>query len=93
MRESEVESYFNRRVKLLGGITFKFTSVNCRGVPDRIAIIPGVGTFFVELKAPDKKLRPLQEYRQSQIINSGGLSFWCSSIQQVDDLLDSLINH
>ena len=61
MRESEIEAYFKWMVAKLGGKSYKFKSVNSRGVADRIAMLSNGDTWFVELKAPGKKLAPLQE--------------------------------
>jgi len=63
MRESEVENYFRWVVERAGGMTYKFTSPNQRGVCDRIACLPNGATWFVELKRPKGgKLAPLQKY-------------------------------
>jgi hypothetical protein len=59
MRESTVEAIFARRVKDLGGQSFKFAPV-VAGNPDRIVLMPGGGVFFVELKAEGGALSPVQ---------------------------------
>ena len=60
MRESTVEKHFREKVEGLGGIAYKFTSPGRRGVPDRMAVLPGGRIFWVELKAPGKKAEPHQ---------------------------------
>lgn len=57
MLESKIEAYLRQRVKDLGGIAYKFTSPGNSGVPDRLVLLPGNRTVFVELKAPGKKPR------------------------------------
>ena len=63
MREADVETYFKKQVeKRLGGLAPKFVSPGLNGVPDRLVLLPGGRVIFVELKAPKKNLRKLQEY-------------------------------
>src|SRR5690606_41609055 len=54
VRESEVEAYFVKKVRQLGGWAYKFVAPGHRGVPDRLVLWPGGGIEFVELKAPGK---------------------------------------
>jgi hypothetical protein len=37
------------------------------GVPDRIVLLPHGRIVFIELKAPGKKLRAMQEYRAKEL--------------------------
>jgi hypothetical protein len=60
INESEIERYFVWTVQRMGGITYKFRALNCKGVSDRIACLPNGSTHFVELKAPTGRLSPLQ---------------------------------
>lgn len=66
MRESAIEKYLVDEVKKAGGKAYKWVSPGNRGVPDRIAIFPRASTWhqpvmwFVELKAPGKKLSSSQ---------------------------------
>lgn len=67
MTEKEIEAYFVKRVKALGGYSYKFRSVTQRGVADRIACLPNGQTWFVELKKPSGRLSPLQEVFAEQM--------------------------
>lgn len=58
MLESAVEAVFAKRVRDLGGLSFKFAPLHA-GNPDRIVIIDGQ-TIFVELKADGGTLDPAQ---------------------------------
>ena len=60
-RESEIERYFVRTVERMGGVAYKFHALNCKGVSDRIVCLPNGQTWFVELKAPNGRLSPLQK--------------------------------
>ncbi|NTZ20916.1 VRR-NUC domain-containing protein [Paenibacillus sp. JMULE4] len=60
MRESMLERRLVREVERIGGLAPKWVSPGNRGVPDRIVILPGGRTVYVEMKAPGKPLEPLQ---------------------------------
>ena len=59
MRESAVEKVFARRVRDLGGLSFKFVPAHA-GNPDRICILPEGLVYFVEIKADGCTLDPAQ---------------------------------
>ena len=63
MLEKHLERKFVDEVKRRGGICPKWVAPGFDGVPDRIVILPGRHIGFVEIKAPGKKLRKLQEAR------------------------------
>ena len=60
MLESEIERHLVWHVNRLGGVAYKFKSVNHRGVADRVVCLPGGQTWFVELKTKGGRLSPLQ---------------------------------
>ena len=63
INETDVESFLRDKVKNeLQGLALKFISPGFNGVPDRIILAPKGRIFFVETKAPNKRLRKLQEY-------------------------------
>lgn len=76
MREKFIEEKLKKAVKEKGGLCLKFVSPGFDGVPDRIILMPGGIMAFAELKAPGKKLRPLQERRKRQL-ESLGFSVLC----------------
>lgn len=68
MLEKEIEQYFCKAVKTrLSGWPLKFTSPGQNGMPDRIVLLPGGKIYFVELKAPGKKARKLQEHAHQKL--------------------------
>jgi hypothetical protein len=71
MREREIEIYLRDEVRKAGGKAYKFVSPGNDGVPDRLVVFPGGRIYFVELKAPGKKPRPLQVKQMRDLKNFG----------------------
>ena len=67
MRERVVEQALTRAVQAAGGLCWKFTSPGLAGVPDRIILLPGGHIGFIEVKAPGKHPRPIQQHRLGQL--------------------------
>ena len=67
MRESTIEKHLVAKVKVMGGMAYKFTSPAHRGVADRVVCMPDGSTWFVELKAPGGRLSELQKIFQSDM--------------------------
>lgn len=59
--ESEVQKKVRDYAKSLGWLTYKWRSVNQRGVPDCIFVSPKGQTLFVEFKRKGGKPTALQE--------------------------------
>ena len=87
MREREVEQSLVRSVKRMGGICPKWVSPGLDGVPDRIVLFPGGRIGFVELKAPGKKMRPLQKKRKEKLESLGYLVFCIDRTEQIGEAL------
>ena len=87
MRENSIEKRLKNKVEKHGGKALKFVSPGTRGVPDRIILLPGARTLFVELKAPGKVLRPLQAKRASELRKLGFIVQCFDSFQAVDDFV------
>ena len=60
MRESVIEKKVSNYAKLLGWISYKFTSPSNRGVPDHIYFREG-HTILIEFKAPGELPTKLQQ--------------------------------
>jgi len=88
MREKEIEEYLRKEVKKAGGKAYKFESPGNDGVPDRIVIFPGNNIYFVELKAPGKKPRPLQVKQMRDLKNFGCKVSVLDSKERVDQFMD-----
>lgn len=58
--EKKVEVYLVKRVESMGAWCVKFVPLFFAGFPDRFILIRGGRIIFVELKAPNGILAPLQ---------------------------------
>ena len=90
MREKDIEQKIVAAVKMRGGICPKWVSPGFDGVPDRIAIFPMAKIGFIEVKAPGKKVRPLQRARHKQLRHLGFKVYVIDSEDQIDIVLDEI---
>lgn len=90
MRENKIEAYLRDKVKHAGGIAYKFESPGNAGVPDRLVLLPGGRTVFVELKARGRKPTPLQLVQHKRIQALGHEVRVIDSREQVDEWLREL---
>lgn len=59
--EAELEAFFHRRVRLVGGMSVKVAPTEA-GVPDRLVLMPGGRMYLVELKTEKGSLAPIQKH-------------------------------
>lgn len=71
MRERDIEKKLVHEIRRMGGEAYKWTSPGNDGVPDRIVMLPGGKLIFVELKADDGTLRPVQRVQIGRIRKLG----------------------
>ena len=90
MREKEIEQKFTLTVKQAGGLALKFVSPGMSGMPDRIVLLPGGHMVFVEVKAPGKVPRPLQEARHRMLRKLGFKVFVLDRPEQIGGILDEI---
>ena len=88
MKESKIEYLFTKRIKALGGQAIKFTSPGLSGVPDRIVLMPGGNIAFAEIKAPGKKLRPLQLHRKGELEDLGFKVYVIDSVSAIEEFIE-----
>ena len=89
MNEKLLEKKLREEVKKLGGIALKFGTVYHTGMPDRVILMPGGNTSFVELKTTGKKPTTLQR-KSLEMLN--GLGFEAVVIDSQDSLNTFLNN-
>lgn len=90
MREKIIEQKLVWMVKKMGGRAVKFVSPGLDGMPDRLVLFPDGRLAFVELKAPGRILRPLQEKRKGQLRALGFLVFCIDDENQIGGVLDAI---
>jgi len=90
MREKEIEQKFTLMVKQAGGLALKFVSPGMSGIPDRIVLLPGGHMAFVEVKAPGKVPRPLQEARHRMLRKLGFKVYVLDNAGQIGGVLDDI---
>jgi hypothetical protein len=90
MQEKYIEQKLITAVKNMGGIAPKFVSPGFNGMPDRIVLLPMGRIAFVELKAPGKKMRPLQVRRKRQLEELGFLVYCIDGVEQIDEVLKEM---
>ena len=90
MREAGIENRLKKEIEKIGGKALKFVSPGTTGVPDRIILLPRGKMIFVELKAPGKKLRVIQEYRAKEYRNLGFDVRCIDSIESIMELVNEV---
>ena len=92
MREKEIERDFTLMVKQAGGLALKFVSAGMNGMPDRLVLLPGGHMAFVEVKAPGKVPRPLQEARHRMLRRLGFQVYVLDRAEQIIQILEGIEN-
>jgi hypothetical protein len=92
MKEKIIEQKLINAVKEAGGIAPKFLSPGFDGMPDRIVLLPGGRMGFVEVKAPGKVPRPLQEARHRMLRRLGFKVYVLDRAEQIIQVLEDIEN-
>ena len=87
--EKYIEQKLVREVKKLGGLCEKWNS-GSSGWPDRLVLLPDGKFGLVEVKAPGKKPRVLQEHRHDQLRSLGCKVFVLDDAGQIGGILDGI---
>ena len=87
MSESKLERRLVREVERIGGRAPKWVSTGNRGVPDRLVILSGGRTIYVEMKAPGKPLEPLQKRWAKILRNLGHRVYKIDSDEDIDQFI------
>lgn len=69
--EASIEKCLSKEVRAVGGWCLKLPAVFDSGIPDRLCLFPRGKAIFVELKAPGKKPRRLQEIMHKRLRSLG----------------------
>jgi len=90
MQESKIEKRLKKEVEKIGGKALKFVSPGMIGVPDRIVLFPQGKIIFIELKAPGKKLKVIQEYRAKELRKLGFRVECLDSIEGIMEIISEV---
>lgn len=85
--EKKLEQKLVKAVKEKGGLCPKLVSPGTDGMPDRMVLLPGGRIIFIEVKAPGKKPRPLQELRHRQLRKLGFMVSVLDNAGQIPKIL------
>ena len=69
-READLETFFNDKVRSVGGISLKLMPTK-NGAPDRLVLFPRNQIALVELKTESGPLRPIQQLWHSRAADLG----------------------
>ena len=92
MREKQIEHALVMAVKAAGGMCPKLVSPGTDWMPDRMILLPKGHIGFVEVKAPGKKPRPLQERRHKQLRHLGFQVFILDGPEKIVEILKEVDN-
>ena len=90
MLEKNIENKLTTAVKKAGGIAPKFVSPSFAGMPDRLVLLPDGLCAFVEVKAPNKKPRPLQKARHRLLKKLGFKVYVLDDAEQIGGIIDEI---
>lgn len=90
MLEKTIEHKLAVTVKKHGGIAVKFVSTNYDGMPDRLVLLPDGLCAFVEVKAPNKKPRPLQKVRHKTLKRLEFKVYVLDDAEQIGGIIDEI---
>lgn len=90
MRERILELKLVKETRKRGGMALKFVSPSFAGMPDRLVLLPHGKMAFVEVKAPGKKPRVLQEKRHGMLRALGFQVFVLDDASAIPGLLKKI---
>ena len=78
-------------IRKRGGMALKFVSPSYSGMPDRLVLLPDGIMAFVEVKAPGRKPRPLQNSRHAMLRKMGFPVFVLDNPENIPVMLNELM--
>lgn len=87
LKESDIEKYLVKQVKLAGGEVRKVQWIGRRGAPDRFVMMPYGDSIWIELKAPGVKAEAYQLREHARMEAMHQIVYVIDSFTDVDALL------
>ncbi len=85
--EGRVESALVIAVKRHGGLTRKMNGSGYRAWPDRLILLPAVEQFYVECKAPGKRVTDQQNALHNKLRSQGAMVFVVDSVDMAEEVV------
>lgn len=89
MQESEIKSYLVKELTKRGWFVRLIIKTNKPGDPDLFTYKDGK-PVWIEMKKEGRKLDPLQEYRQKEIVSHGMQSICIAGIEEAREYVSNL---
>lgn len=93
MQESGLERRLKREVERRGGLARKLITPGAAGAQDRLILMPGGRVWFVELKSPGLRPRPLQVFRAEELKKLGFRVRIVSTAVELEEFLAEVDGH
>ena len=90
--EKAIERYLVDEVKKLGGVCLKYSNQNMAGYPDRLILLPGAITIWVELKSKGQHTTALQDIRLRTLNKLGYDTYICDNKEAIDKIIKTYSN-
>jgi hypothetical protein len=90
-REAVIEGYLRGRVLALDGLCIKFADAGHRGAPDRLVVLHGKPTYYVEMKRQSDGKLSVPQQRYHERLRARGQRVWVLwSTTDVDDFINEV---
>lgn len=90
--EKALERYLCKRAKEQDGLALKFASATQTGWPDRVVLLPGGRSLWVEVKSRGKRPTALQWLRLQWLRRHGHTAYVCDSRAAIEAALEAALN-
>lgn len=88
--EKAIERYLVEQARLNGMLCLKYSNPNVSGYPDRLLVLRGGGTVWVELKSRGRKPTKLQQVRMAELAAKGHRVEVIDCKAGIDELINSV---
>lgn len=93
MLEKQIEHAVCEYAKRQGILVYKFTSPSRAAVPDRLFILPGGKTFFIEFKRTGEKATPQQQREHHRLTEWGVPVFVVDDVELGIARIQQMVHH
>lgn len=91
MLEKTIEKHLTTTLRKQGCHAIKLNDPRQSGLPDRLILTPNGKTYFVELKAPGKKPRPLQQLWLDKLTHAGFTCYVVDTKKKADEVIHEIL--